>query len=212
MHSASSHFAQTPIPDAPLQTDSGDDPIQQPSTHSCSKFNTLIALAKGCACPDGYNSFGELVAIGVDDFAAKVESFMSSYLPPADVSPINHCIQPFVPENPSEPVQDRFLFELVLSGKLRREYIPQSFLGQIVYVGVRTVLTTFSELLQPGVGVMFSIRHLEMGSRSQCPLLNTPHSRRASTCFPVFPCRSRGNAGRGNSLRAFEGWSYSHLC
>src|SRR5271156_3265684 len=54
MHSASSHLAQTPIPDAPLQTDSSDDPIQQPSTHSCTKFNTHIALAKGCACPDGY--------------------------------------------------------------------------------------------------------------------------------------------------------------
>ena len=52
-------------------------------------------------------------------------------------------------------MEDRYLFELTLAGKLRGEYIAPAYLGQVVYCGVRSSVQRFAECLGPGVGVIY---------------------------------------------------------
>lgn len=99
--------------------------------------------------------FGLPVAKGVEAFADEVANFLKTYSVPHDVAPISHCIKPYVPMPAHVPVEDRYLFELTLSGKLRGDYIAPAYLGQIVYCGVRSGVRQFSERLKPGVGVIY---------------------------------------------------------
>jgi len=99
--------------------------------------------------------FGLPVAKGVDAFADEVAQFLKTYSVPRDTAPINHCIRPFAPAPMTSPVEDRYLFELVLSGKLRSEYVAPAYLGQVAYCGVRSSVRRFSEIIEPGIGAVY---------------------------------------------------------
>ena len=122
------------------------------------KDKSFFVLGKDPSLADAHRAslFGLLVAKGVDAFADEVRSFARSYSAPPDVEPISHCIKPYAPSQTAEPLQDRFLFELVLSEKLSRsEYVPQAYLGQVPYCGVRTAVQLFAQTMAPGIGVVY---------------------------------------------------------
>ena len=121
------------------------------------KEKSFFVLKKDPSLADAHRAslFGLPVAKGVEDFANEVAKFLKAYSVPPDVEPISHCIKPYDPTTAHGPVEDRYLFELTLTGKLRGEYIAPAYLGQVVYCGVRSSVQRFAECLEPGVGVIY---------------------------------------------------------
>jgi hypothetical protein len=121
------------------------------------KDKSFFVLKENPSLADAHRAslFGLPVAKGVEAFADEVAKFLKNYSVPYDVAPISHCIKPYVPVAAAGPIQDRYLFELTLSGKLRGDYIAPAYLGQVVYCGVRSGVRKFAECLEPGVGVIY---------------------------------------------------------
>jgi len=121
------------------------------------KEKSFFVLKKDPNLADAHRAslFGLPVATGVDEFADEIAKFLKTYSVPNDVAPISHCIKPYEATMGPGPVEDRYLFELVLSGKLRREFIAPAYLGQVVYAGFRSAVQRFAQCLEPGVGVIY---------------------------------------------------------
>ena len=134
--------------------------------------------------------FGLLVAKGVDAFADEVAVFLKTYSVPHDVAPISHCIKPYAPLMAAQPVEDRYLFELLLSGKLRGEYIAPAYLKQVVYCGVRKAVQGFSEALAPGVGVIYF--HSSLGNGKTVAMAFAQYAAFVKG-FQVFTLADRGD-------------------
>jgi hypothetical protein len=134
--------------------------------------------------------FGLPVATGVDAFADDVAKFLKTYSVPNDVAPINHCIKQFAPTMGPGPVEDRYLFELILSGRLRGEYIAPAYLGQVVYCGVRSAIQHFAECLEPGVGVIYF--HSSLGN-GKTVAMALAHYAAFVKGFQVFTLSDRGD-------------------
>jgi hypothetical protein len=134
--------------------------------------------------------FGLPVATGVDEFADEVAKFLKTYSVPDDVAPISHCIKPYAPTMMREPVEDRHLFELVLSGKLRGEYIAPAYLGQVVYGGVRSAVQRFAQCLEPGVGVIYF--HSSLGNGKTVAMAFAQYAAFVKG-FQVFTLSDRGD-------------------
>ena len=101
------------------------------------------------------NLYGLPIAKGVDVFAEEVEAFLTTYVVPPDILPLSYCFRAYSPAATSDSVEDRHLFELMLSGRLRTEFIPPSYLGQIDYCGTRSAVEQCKEMLRPGLGVVY---------------------------------------------------------
>jgi hypothetical protein len=149
------------------------------------KEKSFFILKKDPILADAHRAslYGLLVAKGSDAFADQITSFLKSYSVPPDVTPLSHCIKQYTPTPASSPIEDRYLFELVLSGKLHTEYVPSSYLGQVVYCGIRSAVVHFERILEPGVGVIYFHSSLGNGktvaSRPVCGICQ----RIPSLCF-----------------------------
>jgi hypothetical protein len=156
------------------------------------KEKSFFVLKKDPNMADAHRAslFGLLVAAGVDDFADEVATFLKTYSVPNDIEPISHCIKPYVPTMGSGPVEDRYLFELILSGKLRGEYIAQAYLGQVVYCGVRSAIQHFAECLEPGVGVIYF--HSSLGNGKTVAMAFAQYAAFVKG-FQVFTLADRGD-------------------
>lgn len=156
------------------------------------KEKSFFVLKKDPNMADAHRAslFGLPVAKGVDDFADEVSKFLLTYTVPHDVAPISHCIKPYAPAAASGSVEDRYLFELMLAGKLRGEYIAPAYLGQIVYCGVRSAVQRFAEYLEPGVGVIYF--HSSLGNGKTVAMSFAQYAAFVKG-FQVFTLADRGD-------------------
>ncbi|HWZ43497.1 MAG TPA: SIR2 family protein [Candidatus Saccharimonadales bacterium] len=156
------------------------------------KEKSFFVLKKDPNLADAHRAslFGLLVAKGVDAFADEVAAFLKTYSVPHNAAPISHCIKPYTPSMASDPIEDRHLFELLLSGKLRGEYIAPAYLKQVTYCGIRTAVQRFSEVLVPGVGVIYF--HSSLGN-GKTVAMAFAHYAAFVKGFQVFTLANRGD-------------------
>jgi hypothetical protein len=83
------------------------------------------------------SKFGLLTAAGTDEFAAQLRSFRKGYVPEKDPTPISFCLAPYEVQASPVSLEDRNVFELLLFGRLRPEFVSATFLGQVNYCGPR---------------------------------------------------------------------------
>ena len=107
--------------------------------------------------------YGLPVAIGVDAFSDDLSQFLMNYSVPPDTAPLDYCFKQYSPVATTAPVEDRHLFELTLSGRLRTEFVPPAYLGQVTYCLTRSAVTHCASILKPGIGVVYITSSLGNG-------------------------------------------------
>jgi SIR2-like domain len=81
--------------------------------------------------------YGLPIAIGTSEFAEQLTEFRKTYVPEKDASPIGYCLSSFDVQVTAAKLEDRHVFELLLFGRLRPEFVAATFLGQVKYCGPR---------------------------------------------------------------------------
>ena len=81
--------------------------------------------------------YGLLIAKGTAEFAGQLTEFRRSYIPDKDASPLRYCLALYEAAVTPAMLEDRQVFDLLLFGRLRPEFVAASFRGQVNYCGPR---------------------------------------------------------------------------
>ncbi|MFN7996910.1 MAG: SIR2 family protein [Bryobacteraceae bacterium] len=84
---------------------------------------------------DKISRFGTVLEIGLEGFNAALAKAALSYSPDAGFAPLNYCVRRFEPPAGTiPPFEDRHIFDLLLHGDVRPEYVWQSLHGHLEYL------------------------------------------------------------------------------
>jgi hypothetical protein len=125
---------------------------------------SFFALGKGpdLATAQRVSKYGLLVAADTQEFAGQLIEFGKKYVPEKDPTPISFCLSRYEAGPAATALEDRNIFELLLFGNLRPEFVAAGFLGQIRYCGPRKTNGLAVSRLEAGTRMI--VLHSSLGN------------------------------------------------
>ena len=106
--------------------------------------------------------FGQPLSIDTSQFATQLEEKRRVYKPPEDARHISYCVRSFqLPASPSPPT-DQNIFDLLLYGKVRSEFVAATLFSGAHYYLERSVLNKAIEFIDHGVPAL--VIHSDLGN------------------------------------------------
>lgn len=135
--------------------------------------------------------YGLLTALGSEEFAKQLYDFRKTYIPDPSPAPINFCVVPYNAEVKPASLEDRNVFELLLFGRIRPEFIAATFLGQVNYCCPRKVNQTAMDRI--GSGTRAIVVHSSLGNGKTLTLESLKYLSFAKG-YKVFTLANRGES------------------
>jgi hypothetical protein len=154
---------------------------------------SFFALGKGpdLATATRVSKYGLLIAANTQEFAGQLVEFGKKYVPEKDPTPISFCLSLYEATPAAAALEDRNIFELLLFGRLRPEFVTAGFLRQIKYCGPRKANELALTRLEAGTRMI--VLHSSLGNGKTIALEELKflaHSRG----YKVFTLVNRGDS------------------
>jgi hypothetical protein len=137
------------------------------------------------------NRFGSVLQEGTDEIAKHFTRKTQSYTPPIETAPLDYCVQRYEVAHPSSTLPDRFVFDLLLFGQIKPEFVWKGLHGGEKYSLPRQVAQTVLKHLD--LDKQAAVVHSDLGN-GKTLLLEEIKARAVEKDYSIFTLAKHGQS------------------
>ncbi len=135
--------------------------------------------------------FGTLLNLDLESFARALEKKVKSYVAPETRAPLRHCVRAFEVTQPAGRFSDRYVFDLLLHGDVKSEFVWHALHGGPQYFLTRPATDIALRCIQDGARAV--IIHSDLGN-GKTLVLEGLKCRALESGFDVYELTTRGDS------------------